>query len=343
MATVSVAILGVGRMGASIGLALKRYNARKDAAHTFEITCADTRAGIREDAKTVGIDKVERDVFSAAANKDIIVIALPYADVESVYRGLKHDLRAGAVVLDTSPLKQPSLEWAKEHLGKDIHLVGVTPILNPKYLFDGLDDTLHAQADLFDNGNMLLMPSVTCIKEAVELASDFANLLGGKPHFVDPYEHDSLVAVTEGLPNLLGLATFYTMTKSGGWNDSQRFTNPTFGRLTHQLYDTHPDDLRDAWLHNREQLVRQIDDLVRTLQTFRGILAQNDAIALESALIEASETYSAWINRRFNAKWDEKDASKDQSQSMGNMLMTGFMGSFLTRRLTGDKNGDGKD
>jgi prephenate dehydrogenase len=341
MATVSVAILGIGRMGASIGLALKRYNTRKDAAHTFEVTYADTRAGIREDAKTIGIDKVERDVFSSAANKDIVVIALPYADVESVYRSLKHDLRPGAVILDVSPLKQPSLEWAKQYLGNEAHLVGITPILNPKYLFDGLDDTLHAQADLFDNSNMLLMPSVTCIKEAVELASDFANLLGAKPHFVDPAEHDSLIAATEGLPNLLGLAVFYTMMKSGGWSDSQRFTNSTFGRLTHQLYDTHPDDLRDTWLQNRDNLVRQIDDLMNTLHTLRGILAQNDALALESALIEASDTYSAWINRRFNAKWDEKETAKNPS--MGSMLMTGFMGTFLTRRISGDKNGEGED
>lgn len=341
MATVSVAILGLGRTGASMGLALKRYNERKDATHAFVVTYADTRAGIREDVKTIGLDKVERDVFSAAVNQDIVVIALPYADVGAAYKILGKELRAGAVILDTSPLKQPSLAWAKQYLRPETHLVGITPILNPKYLFDGLDDTLHAQADLFDNGNMLLMPSVTCIKEAVELASDFSTLLGAKPHFVDSVEHDSLVAVTEGLPSLVGLAVFYMMMKSGGWNDTQRLTNPTFGRLTHQLYDTHPDDLRDSWLLNRDNLVRQIDDLMGTLQTFRNLLAQNDKVALESALIEASDIYSAWINRRFNAKWDEKETAAS-SQSIGNMLMTGFMGSFLSRRITGDKNGDKK-
>jgi prephenate dehydrogenase len=342
MATVSVAILGLNRTGASIGLALKRYSERKDAAHNFTVTYADTRAGIREDAKTVGIEKVERDVFSAATNQDIVVIALPYSDVHAAYKILGKELRAGAVVLDTSPLKQPSLEWAKQYLQKDAHLVGITPIFNPKYLFDGLDDTLHAQADLFDNGNMLLMPSVTCIKEAVELASDFSTLLGAKPHFFDPAEHDSLVAVTEGLPSVVGLATFYMMTKSGGWGDSQRLTNPNFGRLTHQLYDTHPDDLRDSLLNNRENIVRQLDDLMGTLQTFRGLLAQNNKVALESALIEASDIYSAWVNRRFNAKWDEKE-TVDSGQSIGSMLMTGFMGSFLTRRITGGKNGDNKE
>ena len=50
MGTVTVAILGLGRIGASTALALKRYNEKKDAQHTFEVTCADIRAGIREDA-----------------------------------------------------------------------------------------------------------------------------------------------------------------------------------------------------------------------------------------------------------------------------------------------------
>lgn len=86
MATVSVAILGLGRTGASMALALKRYNERKDAVHNFTVTYADTRAGIREDAKTIGLDKVERDVFNAAANQDIVVIALPYADVNAAYK-----------------------------------------------------------------------------------------------------------------------------------------------------------------------------------------------------------------------------------------------------------------
>jgi prephenate dehydrogenase len=342
MATVTVAILGLGRMGASIGLALKRYGERKDAAHTFDIIYADLRGGIREDARSLGIDKVERDVFAAAANRDIVVIALPYADVQTAYKNLGNEIRSGAVVLDISPLKQPSLEWAKGYLPKDAHMVGVTPILNPKYLFDGLDDTLHAQADLFDKGSMLLMPSVTCIKEAVELASDLSTLLGAAPHFVDPAEHDSLVAVTEGLPGIVGLAAFYMMMKSQNWSDSQRLTNPSFGRLTHHLYDTHPDDLRDAWLNNSDNLVRQLDDLIGTLQTFRGVLAQGDKTALDSALIEASDSYSAWINRRFNAKWNEKEVNA-KSPSIGNMLMTGLMGSFLTRRISGDQNGEDKD
>ncbi len=341
MATVTVAVLGMGRIGASIGLALRRYNERKDAQHKFEVTYADTRPGVREDAKSIGItDRIDRDPFNAARGKDIVIMALPYADAQIAYKNIGPELRPGAVVLDAAPLKQPSLEWASTYLSKEAHVVGITPVINPKYLFDGLDDTLHAAADLFDDGAMLLMPSVTCIKDAVELAADFSTILGAKPHFADPAEHDSLVALTEGLPALLGAAAFYMTIRGQTWNDAQRVTNASFGRLTHHLHDTHPDDLRDALLNNRVSLVHQLDQFIATLSDFRGILAQNDRAALEAALIASSDAYSAWINRRHNARWDEGKADIN-TPSVSGMLMTGLMGNFLSRRL-GGKNGDEK-
>lgn len=335
MANVSVGILGLGRIGASVALALKRYNSSKDARHTFDITVSDSRAGVREEAQKLGIaPRIERNLFDAAENKDIVVLALPYAEVKAAYEVIGPLLRPGAVIMDSSPLKQPSLEWANKYLRAETHMVGMTPILNPKYLFEGVDDTQYAREDLFDKGTMLLMPSVSAVKDAVELASDFSTLLGATPHFLDPAEHDGLMAMTEGLPALLGVAVFYLLQHNRGWGDLQRLTNPGFGLLTHHLYDTHPDDLRDAWLYNRQHLLRALDDLTATLHSFRELLAENNQAALESALIKSSEAYSQWINRRHNARWEEERDS--QTLSMGQFMF----GSLLSKRFRRDDNGD---
>ena len=342
MANVTVAVLGLGRIGTSVALALKRYNERKDARHVFEITGADMRTGVREDASKMGLgDKLERDLFSAAAKRDIVVLALPLADVQDAYKAIAPDMRAGAVILDMSVLKQQSLEWADKYLGKDVHMVGMTPIINPKYLHDGLDDTLHAAADLFDKGSMLMMPTPRSAKEAVELATDFAGLLGSTPHFYDPAEHDGIVGLTEGLPALIALASFYMASQSSGWADVQRVTNPAFGRLTHHLFDTHPDDLRDLLLQNRESVVRHTDELIATLTSLRNIIAKNDQDTLEAALGQAADDYNGWINRRSNGKWDDGREEATGSSFAGNM-MSGLMGGFLANRLKGGKNGDEK-
>lgn len=338
MANISIAILGLGRVGASIGLALKRYNA-KGGQHQFKVTGYDNRPGVVKAAEPLKCaDDIVNRVHSAVNNKDIVVMALAYAEVQSAYELIGHDLRSGVVVLDVSPLKLPSLGWAKKYLSDEAHMVGVTPLLNPTYLFEALDDTEHAHEDLFDKGTFLLMPSPSCAKDAVELAADFSTLIGATPHFVDPAEHDGILAATEGLPGLLGVASFYMLSKSQGWSDSQRLVNPAFGMLTHHLFDTHPDDMRDEWLKNRENMVRWLDESITTLRKFRSILAENDQDALEAVLVETANTYDKWINRRHSGQWD--DSAKAPNASAAGDMARGLMGGFLAGKLFGGKKSD---
>jgi len=140
---------------------------------------------------------------------------------------------------------------------------------------------------------MLLMPGRAAAPDAVQLASDLSTLLGATPHFADPAEYDGMAAATEGLPALLGLAAFYTLMKSPGWVDSGRVTNPSFGRLTHHLLDTHPDDLRDSLYQNRAAVVLQLDALLGTLGGLRAALKGGD----KSALARAG------INPRWRRRW----------------------------------------
>ncbi|NDJ62635.1 MAG: prephenate dehydrogenase [Chloroflexi bacterium] len=342
MTTISVAIIGLGRIGTSVGLALKRYNASKNSQQQFEITGFDTLNANLKNAKDTGaIDGSGRGVDATAEGKDIVVLALPYGEVEGALRLMGESLRPGAVVLDFATLKRPSLAWAGKHLADESHLVGVTAVLNPKYLFDGLDDAEHAAADLFDKGGMLLAPGVKCAKEAVELAADFTDLIGATTYFADPTEHDSWIAGTEALPAALGAAFYHTLSQHPGWGDIQRTGNPSFGRLTHHLADTHPDDLRDLLLASREDLARQIDALTETLTAMRQILAANDQDTLEALLVNAAETYEQWYARRQRGRWQEDDTGA-ASETRGGAIMTGLLGSYLSRRISGDKNDNNK-
>ncbi len=337
MADISISILGLGRIGTSIGLALKRYNS-SGGQHHFEITGYDSRPSYAKSAKKMdALDKSESRIGNAARKRDIIVISLPYAEVKTAYEVISPNLRDGAVILDTSVLKKPSLQWAEKYLSEETHLIGVTPIVNPAYIFDGVDETKRATEDLFDSGTILLMPRANCAKEAVELAANFSTLLGAAPHFLDPVEFDGLVAATEGLPSLLNVVYFYSLLKSQGWNDIQRVTNPAFGMLTSYLFDTHPDDLRDNWLNNRENLLRHTDGFIEALQGFRNFIAENDQNALEAVLVESAQEYEGWINRRHNASWDD---ARQPEISTGQTMMGSLFGSNIADRLTGKNKDD---
>jgi prephenate dehydrogenase len=341
MANVSIAILGLGRTGASAGLALKRYNAEK-RDHQFAITGYDTSRDNVKNAQAINaINKVENRPESAIRDKDIILITAPYGEVEGIYGLIGSTARPGAVVIDMSPLKQRSLKLAEKYLPKETHVICATPVVNPKYLFEGVDETKRASEDFFDKGVFMLMPSVRAVKEAIALASDFANIIGSRPHYVDPAEHDALAAGVEATPALIGLAYFRMMSLNSGWDDAQRMTNPAFGMLTRHLFDTHPDDLRNLWLDSGANLTRNLDDLIEQLQAFRAVIANHDRDALEGALVDSSKEYEIWINRRYNSHWREDEQLDTKSASMSDMVGSMF-GTAITSRLRGGNDEDEK-
>src|SRR5690349_10451143 len=97
----------------------------------------DTRGAIQAAAEKRGaLDSTARGFADAARNRDIVVLALPYAEVQSAYRDIAHVLRPGAVVLDMSPLAEPSVKWAQANLPENVYMVGVTPVFNPDVLFE---------------------------------------------------------------------------------------------------------------------------------------------------------------------------------------------------------------
>jgi prephenate dehydrogenase len=336
MSKLSVAIIGLDRTGTSVGRALRRYMS-KGGKHQFEIIGHDLNVDAEKQATKMGaVDKIERRLGDAVAGRDIVILNWSFDEMRSVYRTLGSNLRNGTVILDMSPLKRPTLELAQEFLTDEHHLVGITPLVNPRYLFSVDEKTENAEEDLFDNSAIVVSPASNCAKEAVDLAYNFCLILGSKPRFLDPQEHDAFLTFTEGLPALMGTALFYALMKNPGWADMQWFTNPGFAALTRVLRDVHPDALRDEWLANRDTLTRAIDETMTTLQILRNALAANDRDTIEAAVGNASAEYERWINHRFNADWDKdvKSSEFDASSS----LMTSLFGGALSNRLFGKKD-----
>ncbi|GAB4524955.1 MAG: hypothetical protein OHK0046_40200 [Anaerolineae bacterium] len=340
MADVSVAILGLGRLGASIGLALKRYN-RTGSEHTFTIGGYDTDPeNVRTAQKMGAVDEANNRPESIVKNRDIVVMAMPYGEVGAAYDLIKQNLRPGVVILDLSALKGGSTQWAQKNLSEDTHLVCAAPIVNPAYLFSGTNETRLASEDYFDKGVMYLMPGVKSIKEAIALAGDFARILGSDVRFADAIEYDALVASTEALPNLLGVVYFHALLRSQGWEDVQRFSNPAMTMLTRPLFDTHSDDMVKLMLDARGDLVRVLDEFTSTLREYRTALANGDRHALENALETNAKAYEGWINRRHNNRWKEDEDLKGSSGPSFGDVMGNMFGSFLTNRIRGGKKND---
>lgn len=336
MAEVAVTILGLGRLGASVCLALKRYNNKTNIANTFSITAFSTDPEQVKLAKEADLaHRFVSNASDAIRGADIVVLTLASGEVDGLLAYTAQDFRAGAVLFDLSRYKMPVTRSAAKHLHDEVHYVGLTPVLNPKYLFDTVNDTTNASEDLFDAGTVFVMPSVTCAPEAVSLATDFAKVLGATPQFIDMAEHDALMVSTETLPDVLATAYFVMMMRGHGWGDSQRLTNASFGALTHTLYDTHPADLREESLENRDAVVRAIDAYITTLSELRGLIADNDRDSAEAAFNGAADGYQKWLNRRYFNRWDA-DREPETPETPG--IMHTLFGGFVAGKLRSKKD-----
>ena len=338
MAQLTVAILGLDRLGASIALRLRTY-AEKGGQHSFGIIGYDSRDDYEKPARKLKVfDKVERQAHSAVESADLVLMNLPYEDLRAGYETVSTSLRDGVVILDTAVLKQPSFTWAREYLTEEHHLIGFSPVVNADYLLEHQLSPERATDDYFLESAIYLTPSVDSIKEAIDLAVNFSLILGGKPHFLDAAEHDSLTTITEEIPQALSIAAYSAAMKHQAWGDAQRLTNPPFGLLTRYLLTHHPDALRDEWLANSDALARALNDVLATLRDLRDRLAAKDEAAIEAFLIDAADEYQEWINKRHKGDWGDQPASRAQIDgSVSGMLF----GSALSRRIFGgNKDGD---
>ncbi|NPV68135.1 MAG: prephenate dehydrogenase [Anaerolineae bacterium] len=345
MAEVKVAILGLERTGASFGLALKRYMQGKEARHTFTIVGHDERDYNVKHARSAGaIDSSARGPVEAVAGAHIVILAEHYYRVEKLYQAVGPALNPGTVILDFSPLKRPSIRWAAETLPADAeaaaYLVGVTPILNPDVLFEANSEVEAARADLFDGGTFIVTPAADCPAEAVDLAAEVARIVGADVHFMDPDEHDGLIAAMEGLPAALSLALFQTLIRSSGWSDLRRLANPAFGLQTSLLRYQHPDSLWALLQYNRENTARHLSALIDNLTAIRdGLREDAEGLGLEALLADAASRYEEWEGQRRANRWEKKG----DEESVTTASVLGTMGGMLFgRRPRKDSDEPGK-
>ena len=323
---VEVGIIGLGREGASIALALRRYNRDQKAKYQFNIRGYDRQQGTKEALKALEAGDIlnARNPQRAARAADLVILAQPLHENETGLREVAGSLRAGAVVLNLSLLQLPAASAAQRLLTEEVHHIGGRPMFNAKKLFDGLAETRYADERLFDGASFYLMPAADTAPEAVDLVSNFAKIIGARPLFIAADEYDALVSATELLPSLLGVASFHSLSASRGWNDIQRLTNSAFALLTHHLLDEHPDALVTGWLTNQASLTRQLDSLLQVLLQLRDLLRSEDRDGLEALLALATERYETWINQRHTGQFDPVDRHAAASISAGSMMRSLF-------------------
>lgn len=284
MSDIIITVIGAGVIGTSLGLALKQAEDPpklvvhdKDPLHT------------RHAMKINAFDQSNWNLINACDNADLIVLAMPAGEIEETLKIIAGDLKTDAVITDTTPTKAEILRKAAEILPDTVHFIGGNPIVSP--VGSGPEN---ANANLFKDHLYCLTPSPSVIPEAVKLIEDFVRLIGGTPFFLDPHEHDGLISAVNELPALLSVALINAVSQPQTWQETRKLAGNNFERVSAgAIGDT--DSLAAIFLSNKDNLSRQIDILIGTLQQMHTLLNDDNPEKLTEFIDTALVSRHNWF------------------------------------------------
>jgi prephenate dehydrogenase len=323
-----VTIVGLGLIGGSIGLGLKRWSKDqgKEADGPLQVTGFDTDLDQQNYAKKIGaVDRTEWRLPNAVADADIVILCTPVRDMRELMSDIAEHLKSGAVVTDVGSTKADILKWAAELLPENVSFIGGHPMAGKALSIEGAD------ADLFRDATWCIAPSVTADETAVRNVLGMVTALGAEAYFVDAVEHDAYVAGISHLPFVLSATLTNTLGKDPSWKDMKTLTAGGFRDMT-RLAAGSPAMHRDIVITNRESLLRWIDQFQNELESLRNQLTTDiDGGREESITLYFDEA------RNIRAEWATQTTREGQLlQSTGADLPIDGVGDQMSRMFFGN-------
>ncbi|CAG0997135.1 prephenate dehydrogenase [Methylophilaceae bacterium] len=277
-------IFGVGLIGGSLALALKR------ALPGLHIVGIGRSGESLQTALDLGvIDAIASRPEQAIADADIAVIAAPVAQTPAILQLIAPHLGPGTIITDVGSTKSDVIAHARASLGDSF------PRFVPGHPIAGAEQSgvTAARADLFEGRNIVLTPEPETDQRAVNLVRDMWRKTGANVVDMSASHHDNIFAAVSHLPHLLAFALVDDLASRLNAEELFNFAASGFRDFT-RIAGSSPEMWRDISLANRTALLSEIDAYQQSLATLRHLLESRDGQGLQTMFERASQARNAW-------------------------------------------------
>ncbi|WP_336824667.1 prephenate dehydrogenase [Sporosarcina sp. USHLN248] len=262
-----IAIIGLGLIGGSLGLALRR------GGSPIHLIGFDRSYATVDEAYRRGIiDEVAPSAKAACEKADYIFFATPVNTTVSILKeSVDWNFKDDVIISDTGSTKKPIMEAAQAIIDKGITFIGGHPMAGSHK-----SGVAAAKAHLFENAYYILTPAADSYKEQVEQLRTLLAPSKGKVVVLEAEEHDRMTAIISHFPHIIASALVERLSAQ---EDEQPFVRNLaaggFRDLT-RIASADPTMWRDITIQNRTELLAQIDGWLDEMQNVRNMLLEND-------------------------------------------------------------------
>jgi len=269
-----ITILGVGLLGASFALALKK-NGLCGTVTGF----GRNRENLQRAKERNIIDSFETDPVAACRDSDLVMLSAPVGAFAGLAKAIVPALKKGAVLTDVGSVKGVLVREIERLMPKDVHYIGGHPIAGSDR--SGIDS---ANSELFRNARCVITPTENSDPSSLDKIQNLWKALGSEIIILDPEEHDRIYASVSHLPHLIAYAMVNTVAEmnrsyldfSGkGFMDSTRIACSS-----EELWN-------DICLLNRDNIIETLAVFQKTLDMLGQYLKTGDSDSLKAEFRKA--------------------------------------------------------
>ncbi len=281
-------VIGVGLIGGSFALALKRKRLVKHV-----VGVGRTHRNLAAALKHKAIDKASRDPGRAVRDADLVLLATPVGQMPAVMSAIAPNLPPRAIVTDAGSTKQDVIACARRFLtGHLSRFVPAHPVAGTEK--SGADA---ASGDLFRGRYVILAPQPETAASATRLVRRAWEACGARVMTLAAGEHDAVLAAVSHLPHLVAFALVSMLARR--CNASRLFGLAAGGlRDTVRIAGSSPEMWADICVANRDALLAALEDYENELEEMRAVIEGADTAELRHRFVQARAAREKWLVKK---------------------------------------------
>lgn len=278
-----ITIWGVGLIGGSLGLALK-----KNGFQGQRVGLGRNIGRLEKALQSDAVDVVTTEMAEGLRGSDLVVLSTP---VELVPAFVQHIVEVvgsqqSMVLTDVGSTKSVLVRTVEALLRENgsgtLSFVGAHPMA-------GSHETgvSAAQATLFENATCILTPTENTDPDSLQRVKNLWDFVGAVPHLLSPETHDLLIGAASHLPHLIASLLANTVANVEIEHHKALDFTATGFRDSTRIAAGSPDLWTGIFTQNRDVLLSLIDDIVENLIEFKTLLQTDDLAEIERVLLDA--------------------------------------------------------
>ena len=275
-----VAVLGLGLIGSSLCLAMRKYNLA--GAIVGHAKSSETRLIAHE----IGlVDAVYESVADAVEDADLIILCAPIGACGALAAAIGGHLKAGAIVTDVGSVKGAIVRECGPHIPAGVHFIPGHPIAGTEQ-----SGPRSGFAELFQGRWCILTPVEETDGSAVARLEQFWKACGSNVEIMDAEHHDLVLAITSHLPHLIAYTTVATAADLESVTDSEviKFSASGFRDFT-RIAASDPTMWRDIFLNNKDAVLEMLGRFSEELSVLQRAVRWGDGETLFNLFTRARE------------------------------------------------------